>query len=173
MLSKSVMEQIEQLHITGIKINYLFVCERKLWFFDRGITMERHSDQVLLGRLLEETSYPREKKKRITIDDLIAIDILQGNAVDEVKSSRKMHQASVMQLCYYLYYLKQLGIEKKGILRYPRLRKKEEIVLTPERIREVERAVAKVSAVLRLATPPPAVRKSYCPRCAYFEFCFG
>ncbi|MGB4644385.1 MAG: Dna2/Cas4 domain-containing protein, partial [Dictyoglomaceae bacterium] len=30
----------QDFRVTGIKINYLFVCERKLWLFDRGIGME-------------------------------------------------------------------------------------------------------------------------------------
>ncbi|MCX7942697.1 MAG: CRISPR-associated protein Cas4, partial [Dictyoglomaceae bacterium] len=48
------LENLQNLKITGIKINYLFVCERKLWFFDRGIGMENTSDKVLLGKLIDE-----------------------------------------------------------------------------------------------------------------------
>jgi len=48
---------VQDLRITGIKINYLFVCERKLWLFDRGIGMESTSERVLLGKILEESSF--------------------------------------------------------------------------------------------------------------------
>lgn len=46
-----------------------------------------------------------------------------------------------MQLLYYLYYLKKLGIEKKGVLNYPKQRKKEVLELTPEGERKVEEAI--------------------------------
>jgi CRISPR/Cas system-associated exonuclease Cas4 (RecB family) len=55
----------QSLKTTGIKVNYLYVCERKLWLFDRGIQMESKSDKVLIGKLTGESSYPRENKKEI------------------------------------------------------------------------------------------------------------
>lgn len=58
------------LRITGIKINYLFVCERKLWLFDRGVSMKHTSESVLLEKLVEESSYLSEEKRKILIDDL-------------------------------------------------------------------------------------------------------
>lgn len=75
-----------------------------LWFFDKGITMEERSDKVLLGKLLQESSYSKEKKKEILIDNLICIDILGNEFVKEVKYSDKMRQADRMQILYYLYY---------------------------------------------------------------------
>ena len=65
----------QSLKTNGIKVNYLYVCERKLWLFDRGINMEQTYDKVLLGKLLEEQSYPREKRREILIENLISIDI--------------------------------------------------------------------------------------------------
>jgi CRISPR/Cas system-associated exonuclease Cas4 (RecB family) len=38
----------QSLKTTGIKVNYLYVCEKKLWLFDRGIQMESKSDKVLM-----------------------------------------------------------------------------------------------------------------------------
>ncbi|HBT04345.1 MAG TPA: CRISPR-associated protein Cas4, partial [Thermodesulfobacterium commune] len=65
----------QTLKTNGINVNYLYVCERKLWLFDRGIQMESKSDRVLKGKLLGEYSYPRDEKKEILIDNLINIDI--------------------------------------------------------------------------------------------------
>jgi CRISPR-associated exonuclease Cas4 len=61
----------QSLKTTGIKVNYLYVCERKLWLFDRGIQMESKSDKVLMGKLLGESSYPKEDKREVLIDNLI------------------------------------------------------------------------------------------------------
>ncbi|HDD43730.1 MAG TPA: Dna2/Cas4 domain-containing protein, partial [Candidatus Desulfofervidus auxilii] len=43
-------DNLDTIRITGVKINYLYVCERKLWLFDRGISLEKESDKVLLGK---------------------------------------------------------------------------------------------------------------------------
>jgi len=102
----------QSLKTTGIKINYLYVCERKLWLFDRGIQMESKSDKVLMGKLIGESSYPREEKREMLIDNLINIDIVGEDEIREVKLSNRMHNADRIQLLYYLYYLKQPGIEK-------------------------------------------------------------
>ena len=55
---------LETIRITGVKINYLYVCERKLWLFDRNIALEKESDKVLLGKVLADYAYPRERKKK-------------------------------------------------------------------------------------------------------------
>ncbi|MEN3184707.1 MAG: CRISPR-associated protein Cas4 [Atribacterota bacterium] len=163
----------DALHITGVKVNYFFVCPRKLWLFDRGLHMEQHSDRVFLGKLLDEESYPRKRQRRVTIDDLIAIDVLDTNTIREVKYSKALHKASVMQIAYYLYYLKGLGIEKEGLLSYPKERRQERIVLTEAMVAELEEALQKIAEILKRDTPPAAVRKPYCRHCAYLEFCFG
>lgn len=165
-------ESLVSLRLNGVKVNYFFICQRKLWLFDRGVHMERNSDRVFLGKLLDEESFPR-KRKRITIDDLIAIDILDDTTVYEVKYSRAFEKASKMQLGYYLYYLRKLGIEREGILSYPRLRKREKVILADDLIREIETALLKIQEVLASPSPPLAVRKPYCSACSYFEFCFG
>lgn len=157
----------------GIKVNYLYVCERKLWLFDKGIQMESNSDRVLMGKLLGEYSYPKDEKKEILIDNLISIDIVGDSDIREVKYSNRLAHADRIQLLYYLYYLKQLGIEKRGIINYPKMRRKEEVILTPEAEKEVQAALLKVHEITNLGNPPELKRKPYCPKCAYYEFCWG
>lgn len=163
----------ETLKTNGIKVNYLYVCERKLWFFDRGIHMEYNSEKVLIAKLFEIYSYPHETKRDILIDNLIRIDIFEDNSIREVKYSDKMHNADRIQLLYYLYYLKKLGIERKGILNYPRIRKKEEVIMTPSAEKEVEEALKKVHKIVNRDKPPPIEKKPYCTKCAYYELCWG
>ncbi len=163
----------QSLKTNGIKVNYLYVCERKLWLFDRGINMEQTYDKVLLGKLLEEQSYPREKRREILIENLISIDIVDRESIREIKYSDKLKAADRIQILYYLYFLKKLGIEKKGIINYPRIKKREEIILTPEGEEEVESALKRINEVLLMPKPPKLIRKSYCTKCAYFQFCWG
>jgi CRISPR-associated exonuclease Cas4 len=163
----------QTLKTNGIKINYLYVCERKLWLFDRGIQMESKSDKVLMGKLLGDYSYPYDKKRELLIDNLINIDIVGENEIREVKYSNRLANADRIQILYYLYYLRQLGIEKRGIINYPKMRKREEIMLTPEGEKEVENALLRVREILSMERPPELKRKPYCTKCAYYEFCWG
>ncbi|WP_083797391.1 Dna2/Cas4 domain-containing protein [Calditerrivibrio nitroreducens] len=89
-MNKEIEIDLDSLKTNGIKLNYLYVCERKLWLFDRGIQMEQNSDKVLMGKLLEENSYPKENKKKILIDNLINIDIVGENEIREVKYSNRV-----------------------------------------------------------------------------------
>lgn len=163
----------ESLKTNGIKINYLYVCKRKLWLYDKGIQMESKSDKVLMGKLLGENAYPYEKKRELLIDNLINIDIVGENEIREVKYSNRLADADRIQILYYLYYLKHLGIEKKGVINYPKMKKRQEIILTPEAEKEVENALIQVKEILTLNKPPEIEKKSYCPKCAYYEFCWG
>ncbi|MGB4645842.1 MAG: CRISPR-associated protein Cas4 [Dictyoglomaceae bacterium] len=162
----------QDFRVTGIKINYLFVCERKLWLFDRGIGMEHTSEKVLLGKLLDEFSYPKEKKRRVLIDDLISIDILNEDEIREIKYSNKLEEPNRMQILYYLYYLKKLGIQKKGVLNYPKQKRREIVELTPVEEKKIEDAIKRIEEIIKMDTPPPVEKKKYCKRCAYYEFCF-
>jgi CRISPR-associated exonuclease Cas4 len=162
----------QSLKTTGIRINYLHVCDRKLWLFDRGIGMEQTSDKVLLGKLLGEYSYPRQQTKDILIDNLIRIDIMDKDTIREIKYSNKLQEADRAQILYYLYYLKRLGIEKKGIINYPKMRRREEVVLTEEAERGVEEDLRRVQEIISLKNPPQAKMKPYCKKCSYYEFCW-
>jgi CRISPR-associated exonuclease Cas4 len=163
----------DSLHLTGVKINYFFVCERKLWFFDRGIRMEKESDRVFLGKLLDEESFPRKKRRGITIDECITVDMVDGGTIQEIKYSSAFEKASIMQLGYYLYYLRMKGVEKEGVILYPRQKKRKKVVLTAEMVLELEETIRKIGEILSRNTPPPFSRKPYCGRCAYFTLCLG
>ncbi len=163
---------LEQLNIQGGKINYYYICKRKLWLFTKGITMEQNSDRVMSGKLIHENSYKREKHKELLIDNLLKLDIMDSEYVREVKISSKMKKADEMQLYYYLYYLKKLGIHKKGMINYVKEKKQEEIELTTEKEREIENTIEDIIRISKLNKPPILKKLSYCTKCAYYEFCF-
>ncbi|MBK3333104.1 CRISPR-associated protein Cas4 [Persephonella atlantica] len=169
------MEEIdfEGLKISGLKVNYYFICKRKMWLFDRKITMEKNSEKVLLGAILHEISYKKDKPKEVLIDNLISVDILDNFNIREVKYSDKMEKADRMQILYYLYYLKKLGIHKKGIINYPKQRKREFVELKPEDEKEIEKVLIQINKILKQKKPPPVIDEPYCKKCAYFEFCYG
>lgn len=164
---------LEVLKVQGVKINYYYICKRKLWLFSKGITMEHTSDRVMSGKIIHENSYNRSKNKEVLIDDIVKLDIIEGDYVREVKISSKMKKADEMQLYYYLYYLKKLGINKKGSINYVKEKKVDEIVLTEDKINEIEETLVDINKINNSVTPPVVKQLSCCKKCSYYEFCFA
>lgn len=163
---------LEVFKTQGVKLNYYYVCKRKLWLFDKGISMEHNSDRVLQGKIVHENSYTRANIKEVLIDNIIKIDILDKEYVKEVKISSKMEESDRKQLLYYLYYLKTLGINKKGTINYVKEKKVEEIELTPQDEMEIEAALVDIKSILKKDKPPGVIKAPYCKKCAYYEFCY-
>ena len=161
--------------ITGVKVNYFFVCKRKLWLFDHFVEMEHTSDYVELGQLLHQESFPREKKREILIDELIRIDFIDKDGVlHDVKSSKTMEDAHTHQLLYYLYYLKQKGVDGlTGQLNYPKAKRKVTVELTPEREQEIESVIKGIQEIVLQQRPPEAEQTKLCAKCSYAELCWS
>ena len=177
--------------ITGTHINYYFICKRKLWLFSRGLQMEQTSDTVLLGKLIDESSYER-KDKAIDIDGTIVIDWLDEKTgiIHEVKKSDSMEDAHRWQVLYYLWYLKQKGVKiaddklhlpagkagmadgVRGEIDYPKLKQQVEVVLTPEKEAELLEIVQRAEQVMSQEHPPERINKKFCKTCSYFELCW-
>jgi len=156
---------------TGTQVNYFFVCWRKLWLFSHYLDLEADSDLVLLGRLLHETSYAR-KFKEVSIGR-VKIDFLErGGEIHEVKRSRRMEKAHLFQLLYYLYYLKGFGVDVKGVLHYPLLKRTVSVELTEDRAKEMESVLEEMRKVISGVEPPQVDRKPYCRKCSYYELCW-
>ena len=135
--------------------------------------MESDNDRVQQGRITHEDSYKiKEVNKEKLIDGIIKIDILEKDSVREVKLTSKMQSSDRMQLLYYLYYLKQLGINKTGTLNYVKEKKVEHVNLTEEYEKEIETTLVDINKILRLKLPPKIEKYSICNKCSYYEFCY-
>ena len=167
------MEEIPfpELVYTGTQVNYYFVCKRKLWLFSRNFEMEHSSDLVLLGKILHESSYPR-KTKEIDLGP-IKIDFLaKGCEVHDIKRSKRIEEAHVYQMLYYLSWLRRKGVFAKGIIDYPLLRRRQAIELTGEKEKEIELVLEGIKQTLSNPTPPATEKKPYCKKCSYYELCW-
>lgn len=162
---------VDELKATGLSVQYYLVCHRKLWLYTHQIQFEQDSDKVLQGKVLHEQTYNKHENKEVLIDNLIKIDLF-GDYVGEVKSSSRMQQSDRMQLLYYLYVLKQAGIDKVGKIHYPKEKKVEEVHLTNAAIEEVENVLIGIQVVKDKSTPPPLIKLPYCSKCAYYSFCW-
>lgn len=158
--------------ITGVMFYYYFVCKRKLWLFYKGITLEDEDENVILGKLLDESTYNREEK-HIMIDETINIDFLKRwEVLHEVKKSKNIEEANIWQVKYYLYFLKNKNINiKKGIIDYPKLKEIQEIFLEPQDIIEIENILKNINEIINSIESPPLKKTVICRQCAYFEYC--
>ena len=168
-------ETAQQLRITGTKVNYWVVCQRRLWLFAHHIALEQTSDRVALGRLLHETSYRRQGRREILLHELICIDLLEHQQkLIEIKYSPKLLEAARLQLAYYLWYLKQLGTgDLTGEIRLPRQRYTETVRLDTALEHQVQQALAEIPRIEKQPRPPNAEWQSICRLCAYCELCWG
>ena len=131
--------------ITGVMIYYYFVCKRKLWYFIHEINMESENENVMLGKLLDESSYQRDDK-HINIDNVINIDFIKEHKeLHEVKKSRSIEEAGIWQVKYYLYYLKQRGADGfKARIDYPLIKKNLVVELTQEDEERLEEIIREI-----------------------------
>ena len=159
--------------VTGVMIYYYFVCKRKLWYFCHEIRMEAENEDVLLGKLLDESSYGKNEK-HINIDNVINIDFIRDQKeLHEVKKSRSMEEAGIWQIKYYLYYLQKRGVENlKGKVDYPLLKKVRTIELTEEDCIRLEAILLDVAEIRGRSCPPSVEQQKICKMCSYFDLCF-
>jgi len=162
------------MRVTGVKIAYYFICHTKLWLFSHNITLEKENDNVNIGKLIHEDRYKRDSKE-ITIDQTISIDFIRkGDTIvlHEIKKTKSMEAAHRWQMLYYLYYMKSKGISATGEINYPLVSRKEEIVLLEKDESEMKNVINDINKIAMGRMPQPN-RIKICPKCAYFEFCFG
>ncbi|WP_028308581.1 CRISPR-associated protein Cas4 [Desulfitibacter alkalitolerans] len=161
------------MRITGTMFYYYFVCHRKLWCFSNHITLENESERVLLGKLLDEASYGREHK-HILIDETVNVDFIKDwKVLHEVKKSKSIEEASIWQVKYYLYFLNQRGINiNKGILDYPQIKKREEVVLQNGDKEKIEKILGNIEDIVSQEKMPSLINSKICKSCAYYEYCY-
>lgn len=159
--------------ITGVMIYYYEVCKRKLWYFYHEIQMEDGNENVAIGKVLDEETYKRDKK-HINIDNIINIDFIRSKSIlHEVKKSKKIEEASILQVKYYLYFLKERGVDKiKGKIDYPLLKQNIDIELTEYDILNIENILDNIEKIVKSYNPPELDKKTICKSCAYYDLCF-
>jgi len=170
--SGKLMEMNMKKEITGVMVYYYFVCHRKLWYFYHNVQMEQENEDVLLGKLIDENTYKNDKK-HININDVINIDFIRSKDIlHEVKKSNKIEDASVWQVKYYLFYLKERGVEKTASIDYPLLKQTIKIELNEEDEIYLHKILADIKEIVNRKICPEIKSKKICKKCAYYDLCF-
>ncbi len=161
---------------TGTQVAYYFLCKRKLWLFSKGLGMEKNSELVHLGKVIDEFAFQRERRQEGYSDEPVRVDFMRvrdGIVVHEVKKSSSLEEIHEWQVKYYIWYLRRKGISVKGgVIHYPRSFRTRKVDFSADDARLIEEALRGIREVLSLPQPPPPRRTKICRRCAYFEFCF-
>lgn len=160
-------------NITGVMIYYYFICERKLWYFINEINMEQNNELVAMGKILDETTYTREKKN-IMIDNTINVDFIKDDAVlHEVKKTKSIEEAGIWQIKYYMYYLEKKGIKNiKAKIDFPLLRESKEITLEQNDRKVLENVMKNIEELAKKEIPPTRTDSKICRKCAYYDLCY-
>ncbi len=157
--------------VSGVEFYYYNICKRKLWLYSKGLTFENGNDRVLQGKVAHDYSHEKEEGKELLLEN-IKVDIL-NDLVKEFKITSSMKEASIMQLKYYLYYLKQSGIEKDGSIHYLKERKVEKVSLTEEDEKIINDTIIDINEIKKQNIWMKAAKQKICLKCAYYEFCFS
>lgn len=159
--------------ITGMMIYYYFVCIKKLWYFANELEMEQNSELVSMGKILDETSYEKEKKN-ILIDGTINIDFVKTSAIlHEVKKTKAIEEAGIWQIKYYMFYLENKGVKDIiGEIDYPLLRERKEIVLEEEDRQRLNKVIEDIKKIVKQDKPPKINADKKCKKCSYFDLCY-
>jgi CRISPR-associated exonuclease Cas4 len=127
----------------------------------------------MLGKLLDENSYKRNDK-HINIDNVINIDFIkERRELHEVKKSKAIEEASIWQVKYYLYYLKQRGVDGlKAKIDYPLLKKNVVVELAEEDITRFKEILGEIQEIKKSDIPLTVEKNKICKKCAYYDLCF-
>lgn len=162
--------------ITGTHFQYYHICHRKLWLFAHDIHMEQNSEIVYDGKLIHDQSYlQRSSRYQEVAIDGVKVDYYdrKKGVIHEVKRSKKMELSHLWQLKYYLSVFESHGIDVHyGILEYPKLRQRKEVVLSDQDREELELQKKEILAIMEQKECPRLKRMAFCKKCSYYDFCF-
>ena len=175
--------------ITGTIFSYSLICPRKAWLHHKGIWMEQESEDVALGRLLDETTYRRNEKHlelhatspgEIPLVGKLDRAKLNEGVLHETKKGRSCSEAHQWQVRFYLWLLKLNGVNGtggssfRGQIDYPALRRSEPVELTAAHEQQLENMLHNLCSLLAAKHPPARLdKRNFCKKCAFEELCYG
>ncbi|MBO5348786.1 MAG: CRISPR-associated protein Cas4 [Clostridia bacterium] len=154
-------------------VYYYFICQKKLWYFMNEINMEQNSELVSIGKILDETTYSREKKG-ILIDNTINIDFIKNGAIlHEIKKTKAIEEAGIWQIKYYMYYLEKRGVKNiQAKIDYPLIRESKEIILEDDDRNVLDNIEKNILDLKQMDNPPKLINEKICKKCAYYDLCY-
>jgi CRISPR-associated exonuclease Cas4 len=161
--------------ITGTMVQGYYICSRQVWLMSRQIIPEQDHPFIEMGRLIDEDSFQREKKK-IRYENLV-LDFVKSEGeemvIGEVKKSSRAEKSARLQLLFYLYRLEQKGINARGVLSFPEERRRVPVELGDKERQELEQVFAGIKKIIGRERPPVRNKIGFCRHCGYRGFCWS
>lgn len=163
------------MRMTGTIVNYYIHCRRQCWLFAHKMNFEDDSEDVRIGRILHELRSEGRNNTEIQIEG-IKVDKLTDEYVVELKKSDADIEATKWQTLYYLYVLKQKGIERRGRLEFLERNKQNsktvELELDSQTEEILQKLIQEIEQYLAQDKPNEAIYEKKCDRCAYYVYCY-
>lgn len=165
----------EQLKVFATLVWYYFICHRQVWYMSRNIFPDQDNPHIQIGKIISEQYYKNEKKE-VVLDNMV-IDIITKEdehlVVGEIKKTSRNMESCMMQLCFYLNGLRKLGIEAKGVLLFPKEKKKIPVELTEDIVIKLETTEREIRNIINLGKPPMKKKIPFCKNCGYRDMCWS
>ncbi|HPU44128.1 MAG TPA: CRISPR-associated protein Cas4, partial [Dictyoglomaceae bacterium] len=150
--------------ITGSLVESFLICERQAWLMAHQVIPDQDHPYLEIGRLIDEDSYDEERKK-ISLENMM-IDLIKTEnktlLVGEIKKSSKAKDSAQLQLVFYLYNLKNYGINATGVLLFPKEKRRIYVELNEENEKEIVEITNKIQEIIEQEIPPPRTKIPYC-----------
>ena len=160
--------------INGTLMNYYIHCQRQCYLHAQRLNLENNSEDVKIGKALHESKYIDDNNAEIAIEN-IRLDKLTKEYLTETKKSDADIEASRWQLIFYLYILKQKGIDRKGKLEFIKKNREKRIIiieLDDQLENELLIKIKEVEDLISNDKVPKVIEKKHCKKCAYYEYCY-
>jgi CRISPR-associated exonuclease Cas4 len=139
------------------------------------MNFEDDSEDVRIGRILHEVRSEGRNNTEIQIEG-IKVDKMTEDYVIELKKSDADVEATKWQTLYYLYILKQKGIDRKGRLEFLERKKQtcKTVELELDSLTEAKLIgmLVEIEQYLSQDKPDEAIYAKKCERCAYYAYCY-
>lgn len=161
--------------ITGTIVNYYIHCRRQCWLFAHYLNFEDDSEEVRIGRILHEIESEGKANSEIQIEG-IKVDKITKDYVVEIKKSDADIEAAKWQALYYLYVLKQKGINRKGKLEFLEKKKQTkkiiEVSLDVALENQLTQLLSDIENYLSQPIPDNVINQKKCSHCGYYGYCY-
>lgn len=152
--------------LTGTLIKNYFHCKRQAYLYSQGINFKNETTKM--GNLLHKENKSKEFIiENIKIDD---IDFEKKEVIEYKKSSANL-DGSKMQLLFYLYILKEKGINFRGILKDIDFGDEYEIYLDKDNLEKLDLFFNEIDDLLKNPIPKP-IKKQGCNKCSFYDYCW-
>ncbi|UFX82690.1 CRISPR-associated protein Cas4 [Candidatus Absconditicoccus praedator] len=164
--------------ITASLIAQYMHCPRQGWLFYNNLKSEHTSEKVKIGKHYHELRYDDQDENVEVELDGIKIDKLTKDYVEEFKKANTEFEGVKMQILFYLWKLKQKGVNKKGLIKFKENQDNIQIELTKDNEKELLNTIQDIESILSSEKIPDKLINKQggphkkCRGCSYYEFCW-